>query len=286
MKIKCEYCETLYEDTATHCPSCGAPNPNQKQDRAPKTIDELREWYIARNLPPEEITRFFIGKDIKEARAFGIYIDEHGEFVVYKNKADGSRAVRYKGKDEAYAVNELYQKLKDEIVHQKNIASVRNTPAYRSSRKRRGGLLDLILYGNPIKTAIIGILIVATLMAIVKGIKGVHNGYYIYNNRTYYDYNGTWLVYNSPYDDYYDSYEHDWIVTEKPFAGDVYDDYFVSDEWNSEIASPNFEDSSYYEEHNSSSSSSSSSSWDSDSDYDWDSGSDWDSGGSDWDSDW
>ena len=40
-------------------------------------------------------------------------------FIVYKNKADGTRAVRYKGTDEAYAVNELYLKLKDEILNQK-----------------------------------------------------------------------------------------------------------------------------------------------------------------------
>ena len=46
---------------------------------------------------------------------FGIYRDEDGEFVVYKNKSDGSRAVRYKGLDEAFAVNELYEKLRSEV---------------------------------------------------------------------------------------------------------------------------------------------------------------------------
>ena len=60
-----------------------------------KTIEELKSWYIARKLPPEETTRFFIGKNIKEPRAFGIYQDGN-KFIVYKNKADGSRAVRYK----------------------------------------------------------------------------------------------------------------------------------------------------------------------------------------------
>ena len=50
---------------------------------------------------------FFLGQDIREPRAFGIYQDADGLFVVYKNKANGERAVRYRGRDEAYAVNEL-----------------------------------------------------------------------------------------------------------------------------------------------------------------------------------
>ena len=283
MKIKCEYCETLYEDTAMHCPSCGAPNPNQKKDKAPKTIEELREWYKARNLPPEETTRFFIGKDIKEARAFGIYKDEHGEFVVYKNKADGTRAIRYKGKDEAYAVNELYQKLKDEIVHQKNLSASRKSSSYRSSSYRGGNPIMRFIVTRPIAAVVVAIMIVGTLMSIVKGVRGVHNGYYYYNDRTYYDYYGTWLVYEAPYYDDYDSYSNEWTVTEKPFSGNQYDDYFVSEDWNNNIPASDFEDSTYYEEHHSSSSDSN---WSSDSDYDWDSGSDWDSGGSDWDSDW
>ena len=45
--------------------------------------------------------RFFIGEDFREARAFGIYKAGENRFVVYKNKSDGSRAVRYDGPDEA-----------------------------------------------------------------------------------------------------------------------------------------------------------------------------------------
>ena len=71
------------------------------------------------NLPLEEM-RTFIGEDYKGAKAFGIYKDEtDGTFVVYKNKEDGTRAVRYKGSDEAYAVNELYQKMKERVATQK-----------------------------------------------------------------------------------------------------------------------------------------------------------------------
>ncbi len=120
MKIKCEYCGAMIEDSEEKCPNCGAPNVNVKRttEHTPKTIEELQAWYEARKLPPYETTRFFIGIDYKEPKAFGIYRDG-SEFVVYKNKGDGSRAVRYRGTDEAYAVNELYLKLKSEILNQK-----------------------------------------------------------------------------------------------------------------------------------------------------------------------
>lgn len=118
MRKKCEYCGIEYDDTLSTCPHCSAPNPHVRTtaNGVPKTIEELKQWYVEHHLPPEETTRFFIGKDYKGKRAFGIYQDPvTGNFVVYKNKDDGSRAIRYEGTDEDYAVNELYIKLKDEI---------------------------------------------------------------------------------------------------------------------------------------------------------------------------
>lgn len=56
--------------------------------------------------------RFYIGEDFKEPKAFGVFKDTDGNFVVYKNKADGSRAIRYRGPDETHAVNEIYQKMR------------------------------------------------------------------------------------------------------------------------------------------------------------------------------
>ncbi|MBO6158776.1 MAG: hypothetical protein J6P72_05865 [Firmicutes bacterium] len=120
-KVKCEFCGSYILDTEDKCPNCGASNTAlvRTAKKTPRTIEELQSWYRARNLPPEEVTRFFIGKDIKEPKAFGIYKD--GDvFIVYKNKANGQRAVRYQGTDEAYAVNELYMRLKEEILNQKN----------------------------------------------------------------------------------------------------------------------------------------------------------------------
>ena len=109
MRIKCDYCGSVFEDTLDRCPSCGAANAKRiVSDNKPRTIEELAQWYIDRNLPPAEVTRFFIGRNYTEPRAFGIYRNEQGEFVVYKNKDDGTRAIRYQGFDEAYAVNELW----------------------------------------------------------------------------------------------------------------------------------------------------------------------------------
>lgn len=120
-RVKCDYCGNYIDDTLLSCPNCGAPNSKltRTTETTPKTIEQLQDWYKTMNLPPENVTRFFIDKDIKEPKAFGIY-KEGTNFIVYKNKADGSRAVRYKGSDEAYAVNELYLKLKEEILFQKN----------------------------------------------------------------------------------------------------------------------------------------------------------------------
>jgi len=136
MELKCEYCGAYMSDTDEKCPNCGAINKNHKRvaDNTPKTIEELKQWYKDRNLPPYEKTRFFIGMDYKKPKAFGIY-EENGNFIVYKNKADGSRAVRYQGRDEAYAVNELYLKLKSEILNQK--AHQTNPASTKGAQKQK-----------------------------------------------------------------------------------------------------------------------------------------------------
>ena len=148
-KVKCEYCGNYINDLDPICPVCGARNKDHKRtaDGTPKTIEELKSWYIARNLPPEETTRFFIGKNIKEPKAFGIY-EENGIFVVYKNKANGQRAIRYQGTDEAYAVNELYLRLKEEILNQKNINVNKRRSTVRTNnyhKRRNKSLLSTLI---------------------------------------------------------------------------------------------------------------------------------------------
>lgn len=122
MEIKCDYCGNYYPDTRTDCPCCGAPNAYVRVERhtTPQTIEEFQQWYKDMNLPPMEVTRFFIGINYTRPKAFGIYKDPNtNRVVVYKNKADGTRAIRYDGKDEAYGVNELYLRLQSEIANQK-----------------------------------------------------------------------------------------------------------------------------------------------------------------------
>lgn len=121
MKIKCDWCGSWINDFDQVCPNCGGVNNNYNRhaNGVPQTIEELKAWAKEMNLPLQDM-RTFIGEDYKGAKAFGIYKDEtDGTFVVYKNKEDGTRAVRYKGTDEAYAVNELYQKMKERVAVQK-----------------------------------------------------------------------------------------------------------------------------------------------------------------------
>ena len=112
---KCYHCGEPLSKKDKVCPRCGAEIlPPQE----PKTIYELR-WFCAQHNMPLTQMRFFLGEDHQEPRAFGIYQEDDGDFVVYKNKADGERVVRYKGPDEAHAVHEIYQKLLSEIAQRK-----------------------------------------------------------------------------------------------------------------------------------------------------------------------
>ena len=113
----CPFCGAVVTSEEKKCPNCGGENPNYVRDQVrqivqPKTLDELKEYCAERGMPLLRM-RFFIGVNTQEPRAFGIY-REGSRFIVYKNKSDGSRAVRYNGTDEAYAVNEIYTKLIEE----------------------------------------------------------------------------------------------------------------------------------------------------------------------------
>ena len=166
-KLQCEFCGSFIEDTLEYCDVCGGLNKNHKRfiSGTPKTIEELKLWYIQRKLPPEEVTRFFIGKNIKEPKAFGIY-KESGEFIVYKNKANGQRAIRYKGTDEQYAVNELYMKIKEEILRQKNLNFNKKSNNLSNNKKKhkrtkKMSFMELFGIGSIIFTALIILLAVS-----------------------------------------------------------------------------------------------------------------------------
>ena len=269
---KCQYCDSTISSEDQKCPSCGAPNPNyvantERTVFLPKTIEELKEYCAERGMPLLRM-RFFIGEDYREPRAFGIY-REGDTFIVYKNKSDGSRAVRYRGPDEAYAVNELFLKLLDEC-HNRGIypdgkagmETIRSN-VNRGSEIRRGLLKALLGF-------IAWLAMVAAIIGVTSGIRScVHrnDGYYQFSdNLVYYHYGNDW---------YYTSTENDagyWYEGTPPVSD--YENYSIGTDFDSDWGVSNFYNSSTYDSLTESSSSSSS-------DYD-----SWDSGGTDWDSDW
>lgn len=115
MKVKCDFCENYFEDTESSCPYCGGANTAVGDYRfssgVPKTIEELKQWTEQCNVPLAEM-RVYIGDNNHSPKCIGIY-REGSDVIVYKNKSDGTRAIRYRGSDEAYAVNEVYLKIKE-----------------------------------------------------------------------------------------------------------------------------------------------------------------------------
>ena len=300
MKVKCKYCDSLIDDTYTNCPNCGAALDTVQRfaNKQPQTIEELQKWYTAMKLPAEEVTRFFIGKDIKEPRAFGIYNDADGDFVVYKNKSDGSRAVRYQGTDEAYAVNEIYQRLKEEIVNQKDHNAERrlqqarqietdyqnNTVKNRKRRRFSGRVLWVLWI-----LVLFMLNAVSYFMNLMNAVKSelespvsplLSSGYYSYEGSDYYLQGFDWYYYDASNDEW----EHT-VVDQLPEAlANDYDGYYrIYDH-----EGLPFEYTSWYQDWDNYSSYDSydNDSYDWDDDYGWDSNDSWDSYDTDWDSDW
>lgn len=79
----------------------------------PKTISELQKVCEDLKLPLYTL-HIALNINTNMPKMFGIYKEEPtGDIVVYKNKSDGTRAERYRGDDEAYAVNEMWLKIQE-----------------------------------------------------------------------------------------------------------------------------------------------------------------------------
>lgn len=244
MQIKCDYCGAYFSDVEEKCPTCGAPNNQLRRTASsiPLTIEELQQFVQEKNIPAEQI-RFFIGVDYREPKAYGIYKDEMtGNFVVYKNKADGTRAVRYEGRDEAYAVNEIYQKLREEIndnnERNQTSASTNTKQPYQMNRTYAANQNDKEIQQNKKKFRILLVIVILVMalslfLSITRGAGRNGNarpvgggGYRVENSRGYdYDYDDD----DSSYEDYQD-------------AGSTYDDSWdtdwdASDSWDSDWSS-------------------------------------------------
>ena len=269
MKLKCSYCGSFIKDTDEKCPNCGAVNEHlmRSADGIPKTIEELKAFCQKHNLPLEQM-RFFIGENFTEPKAFGIYKDDKGNFIVYKNKADGSRTVRYQGTDEAYAVNEIYQKMKSEVsIRKGKKAASSSSGGNDKPRKKKSPIKSLLEY-TPLIIVIIGIFVLVAIS--VKSTPD--SGYYTYNDDYYY-YSNDWYR----YDDYSSSWEPAQSVDKELTSH--YSDYSASG-YSTDYGIEPFENSRYAND-----SSWENDSWD-DNDWDWDSNDSWDYNDSDWDSDW
>lgn len=230
MQVKCEYCDSYYDDDEEKCPYCGATNENLNRTAKgePRTIEELKEYCIRHNIPTDTM-HVYIGENYTGPKAYGIYQDGEN-FIVYKNKADGSRAIRYDGMDESYAVNELYQKIRERIINQaeKNPKFRKedtspyeydDRPTRRFRRRRRSRNMWVFI-----------ILLLAFLaLAMSSGrprFTYTESGYEFYWD-TYdyddYDYDNDYDDYgydDNDWDDDWDDYDYDW---------DDYDDSWDSD---------------------------------------------------------
>ncbi|MBR4005174.1 MAG: hypothetical protein IKI90_04935 [Treponema sp.] len=276
MKVVCEYCDAYIESTDEKCPNCGAPNTHfvRTASDSPKTIEQLREFCASKNLPLEKM-HVHIGENYQAPKAFGIYRDDNtGRFIVYKNKADGTRAVRYEGADEAYAVNEIYMKIKDLILDARaNTAPTQqrsSSSPYTPVKKKFNWKKWLIIIG-----------ILAALWVIGTKMEG-KVGYYNQNGNIYYRHGSHWYALeNGEWGRTYDEIDDDYYVGHSYYGdGDAdfeeFPEYSFRDDWSSSSDYDSDSDWSSYDD------------WDSDDDYSWsDSYDSYDYDSSyDWDSDW
>lgn len=241
---RCPRCGATVRPDEKFCSQCGAPltsagNAAEGGQSAysgvggssgwhpgmrPRTIEQLQDFCNYNGMPLERM-RFFVGVDYREPRAFGIY--REGEtFVVYKNKDDGSRAVRYNGPDQAYAVGELYDKLLDEC-HKRDIwpdGRPSGAEAAELEKERRAARRRMVAI------AVVGALLMGTLGYIflkVDAKRHANDGYYRFGTPgIYYCYGDDW---------YYDDGYNDWVLTDSGpydsfsdrsayYIGDTYDD--------------------------------------------------------------
>lgn len=271
-RIKCYHCGEPLSPRDKVCPRCGAA---VDEDRTPKTIYELRAYCARHNMPLEKM-RFYIGEDFREPRAFGIYRNDDGDFIVYKNKADGVRAVRYQGPDEARAVSELYEKLIDEVAVRRQKKRVQRGDAPLPKKRKRSGVFAIIL-GILISIVIaVGI----AFLSIYSGSGGwrsndYDDGYYYYDDNYYYSQNDVWY--------YFDEGLQEWLPwrpdeTLEEQAGD----YYIGGGYEESYGIEDFSGTPYYDE-SSAFDDWSNDTWDDWGDDDWD---DWDDWDTDWDTDW
>ena len=252
----------------------------EERSKIPKTLEELKTFAFENHIPLDKL-HMHLGEDYPGPKAFGIYQDGT-DYVVYKNKADGSRAIRYRGADEAYAVREIYLKMREMGLTAKAESA---TGDGQSTGDRSLGDSSFRTGDNTKRNGkkaspmvIIGRLIAS--MLIVAGVIAVFTKHDPKYERGYYRY----------HDDYYYSDGYDWYRYDNGFwAGigisvvedivDNYDDYVVN--VYEEGIEPYVSHSSNYDDDDDWDDWDDDDDWYNDNDWDYDYDTDWD-----WDSDW
>lgn len=296
---KCRYCGAVVSSEERYCPSCGAPNEGFVADTVrriitPSTIEELKEYCAERNMPLLRM-RFFIGEDQREPRAYGIYRDGN-DFIVYKNKADGQRAIRYQGPDEAHAVRELFLKLMAEC-RLRGISPDGRKQEKASLRvpEKTLGIVPEKASGSKVPSGKVSLEALAFIVFVAVSILIFIISAYSqeFQSPDEYYYSGSGYSWDEE-DDYPDYYYEDDDADDDDVDVDVDDDvdYYYSggDDRDSDWGSSSEDTDTWVDSFDSSDSGDD---WDSDwgSSFDdsdtWDNSFDsWDSGDTDWDSDW
>ena len=135
-KVKCNYCGNQVDDFLTNCPVCRNPLPVngptkgpvlnydapkyiKTEHAVPTTIEEFQKLIVVNSYPSAEASHFYIGQNVSHPKAFGI-CKEFNSIIIYLNKADGTRVIKYRGNDEQYAVTSFYKIYKEKVIDKLN----------------------------------------------------------------------------------------------------------------------------------------------------------------------
>lgn len=190
MKVKCENCGLIYDASSEKCPECGEHirEQNMISDSVPDSLESLQKFVRDNNIDLKKL-KLYINEDTKQIGAYGMIKDEYGDFTFYRNRSDGTRSVRYKGNNEAFAVNEFYRILiavRSEVDIKPE--DILNRPVLPEGKQSKYPLRRVVIITAGI-LVVLGIFIVflSTLFsALHPDSKKVTPGYYTYFGKTYY----------------------------------------------------------------------------------------------------
>lgn len=242
MERSCIFCGRSLADGDEVCPNCGtpvsrgaesAPDSVGRRDPladGPRSLDELKAYCRAHRLSPEAL-RFSIGRDSAESRVTGIFREPSGDFVVFRNKGDGSRLELYRGTDEASAVRVFFPRLQDALARQRSGSGRAAASRSSASVRRQSGCLT-----RPLLLVILLIILFSLVFTFFD--RSPSKGYYRYNEVYYYCDDGDWY--------YYSTSMLSWIplAAPEPELADNAREYFESSVYRSSFPVPDFEDHS------------------------------------------